>query len=483
MGFEITVRQTMKIEFLNPYQYTVSLLKEGFRVGLLDLGVVERIQGQIIEILQDLIVRYTRGESSSVRVETAEKLLNSIYYALDACTGGLAGPEDGIALLKTKSMKEIYDKGIELIAECLAETKILYRKIRRKKLGVPLEAYQTSIDEDLPAFFRKYGIVFEAHETMCSMDYPLVFDDMNVQGIFYIKRYLETLDTETTFCRLFRNEDIVKLLGDYGRIYRMDYRKSLINIFEVVINNAVFSVLAGNNAGTLDVSQSQYELLKKRLSGNGSVGINSLIDEAVKRMIKEIGIEDRKLIDYIQRYKPMLVERLLIAIKNDSLENLIVMEADDDLLVAGVFFEEGSRMSDQDFRSMVDRIMECGNVTEKNAIIRSSIQSIEDFLDLLNADCLFEDEFMAVFGALNDMELEALGRMVFFEELRDGVEGFAVIVGNEKKMDREWESYFRRFIEGLGGDRIEGIERLMNGMEGSKVGQNHSPHPPVPSPP
>lgn len=90
-----------------------------------------------------------------------------------------------------------------MITECLAETEILYRETRRKKLSVPLEAYQTSIVEDLPVFFRKYGLVFEAHETMCSMDYPLVFDDMNVQGIFYIKRYLETLDTETGFCRFF----------------------------------------------------------------------------------------------------------------------------------------------------------------------------------------------------------------------------------------------------------------------------------------
>lgn len=240
----------------------------------------------------------------------------------------------------------------------------------------------------------------------------------------------------------------------------MDYRKSLINILEVVINNAVFSVLTGNHAGTLDVSKPQIELLKQRLSGLDSTGVKSLVDEVVESMIKELGIEERKLADYIHRYKPMLAERLFIAVKNDSLENLIVMEAENVLPVAGVFFEEGVRMSDRDFRLVVGRILECGNVTEKIVIIRSSIRSIEDFIDLLNADCLVEEEFMAVFGALSDVELAALGRIVGFEEVRDGLEDLAAIVGKEKKMEKEWTGFFRKFIQSVCGERINGIDHM-----------------------
>ncbi len=236
----------IKIENLNKNQYTFSILKEGFRIGLIDKKTISSIQNQIMNILKDLITRYTVGESSSVPITTGEKLLASICYCIDAYCESFNDIEECIDVLKTKNIRELYEKGVELVTSYVDETRILYEKIKKDKLPIDLRAYDDTIDEGLSSFFKDYGVVFNAHDTMGSIDYPLTFDDMSIRGINYIKNYLNTLEVETFFCKFFSNNDIVKTLKQYGYIYNTDYRLELINVFEVLINNSIFSVLSGN---------------------------------------------------------------------------------------------------------------------------------------------------------------------------------------------------------------------------------------------
>lgn len=462
MGLQ-SIDKVMLIERknLNSNQYTVSLLKEAFRTGLIDKGTIDNIQAQIMFILKDLIMRYTKGESTSVTVETAEKILNSIYYSIDAYTESLHNPEDGIALLKTKKMKEIYEKGFELIKSCVSETKMLYERILKNKLNVPLEEYNLTIDEAFPDFFRKYGMVFDAHDTMASIDYPLVFDDMNIRGIFYIKHYLENLETETEFCKLYTKEDIIKVLANYGRIYSIDYRTSLINLFEILINNSIFSVMSGNNGDTLTISKPQYDFLNSKLSSSSPNEINSLFDEATEKIIKGCCIKQPKLIDYIRKYKAILLVRVLSAVENGSLHNLILTD-EEKLQNSDIIFEEGNRMDDDSFCIVVDKIMECESTEEKINIITSSISSSEDFIDVLKGDCLFGDEFSAAFSTLSDMELSLLGGIVLSEELRNGPLDLSPAIIGEMEIEVEWQQQYIKFIQTLSKDRIKLIERLIN---------------------
>ena len=63
---------------------------------------------------------------------------------------------------------------------------------------------------------------------MVTIDYPLVFDDMRVRGMTYIKDYLEHLAIETAYCTLFSIEDINRLLYDFGRLCRLVHRIELV---------------------------------------------------------------------------------------------------------------------------------------------------------------------------------------------------------------------------------------------------------------
>jgi len=462
---EIIEDQTsIKRQELVKGQYTVSLLKECYRVGLVDKKSIDSVQAQIMLILKDLIMRYTRGESTSVTIDTAERIFNSICYCIDAYICGFNNPKDGMTALKAENIRKIYEKGIVIVTSCIAEAKILYKDIVKNRLEVPHEAYNATIDEALHSFFENYGVVFDAQNTMASIDYPLIFDDMSIKGVFYIKQYLEHLKIETEFCRLFNREDVVKTLSNYGRVYSIDYMTSLINIFEVVINNSIFSVLSGNKGDMLTISKFQYDLLNSKLACLNPYEINTIMDEAIEKVIKDLGINQYKLIDYIHQYKSIFMPRVLNAVENGNLQNMVITDDREELQDSTIIFEEGDRMSDDSFSLVINRIMECQNTDNKIEIIKSSICSSQDFMDVLSGDCLFEDEFEALFSTLSDMELSILGGAVFYEELRCGTLDLALIILDKEEVEAEWQTHYINFMQRLGKDRIESIQRLINNI-------------------
>lgn len=390
-------------------------MKEGLRTGLLKRDEVFGIQSQLMLILRELIMTYTKGESTSIKTEKAEGLLNSILYSVDACISNAASSEEGIALLKSANIKEIYEKGVRLVTACVEETKLLYEEVAKGKLDISLVVYNSTIDEAIPDFFKNYGVLFEAHGTMCDMDYPLVFDDMKVQGIYYIRNYLENLKIENKFCNIFDEEQILKIIRNCSKIYGVNYIDSPINVFEMVINNAVLSVLAEGDIRQLEISRTQFEILQMKLGSSNTVQIEAFINSAFERLISDLKIEDSRIISYIGRYIPIFKCRVLNAIENNSLENIAIIASSDVDPDISCGYVTGSKMSDKDFRLLAERILKCRSTSEKINIIKSSVNTAEDLIDILNGDCLFGEEITVLFSTLNDMELAILGRLAFNE--------------------------------------------------------------------
>lgn len=450
-------------------QYMISLLHEALRVELLNRQEANQIQVQLMLILKEVMLRYTKGESSSVTTETAESLLLSILYAMDAYTLSCSSPEEAIRHLQSMPLNKVYEKGVERIAQWFEETKKLYKEIRKNKLNIPLEAYQLTICEGIPLFFKKYGIIFDSHNTMASIDYPLALDDTSIQGVLYMKHYLEHLKLENEFCKYFSTKDIEKVLSDFGRMIRMDYKIELINLFEMVFNNAVFSVLAGGNAAALLLSKSHFDRVNRKLRSFDSVEISQGIEGAIERLIGILNITRPELVDYIHRYKPVFIERVVNAARNDSLSSIIIFEKEDRRKANTLVFKEGERMSDDSFKGMIKKLMKLASKEDKIDLIKSGICSLYDFMDILNSDCLFGDEFEALFDALGDMELAILASMVFYEELRGNSSGLASILLQEKEVEHEWQKRYIEFVQKLGENRVVRIENCFGEIEYEEI--------------
>ncbi len=403
-------------ERLDPYHYTISLIQEATRSGRMDQAAAEEIQVQLMDLLAELILRYNGGESTSLKTETAQRILLSILYSVDAGMRSLDDPEEGLSRLKTGKVKEVYKLGLDLIASCLEQTRQMYEEIVNNKLDIPNIAYHSTLNS-LPDFFKHYDMIFSAHDTMADIDYPLLFDDMKIEGIFYIHQYLQKLAFETAFCRLFRLTDVKKLLSNYGRVYRINYREALINVFEIVLTNSIFAVLSDGRADVLRLSRVQYMQVKNQFARVDPVQCRRTIDQALLDLAAGLGIHQTEWRDYICKFTSVFLPRLLSALDNDCLDHVMILDEDMKTHV-DIVLGEGKRMDDEKFRSLVDHILACPDREEKAAIIAANTHSACDFIDVLEADCLFGDEYAALFSILGEMELSMLARIVFADEIR-----------------------------------------------------------------
>lgn len=456
----LVARGNIKRKNLKQNQYTVSLMNEGLRNGLLNHQEIYNIQNRLMLVLQNLIKRYTKGESSSVTTETAESILTSMLYAIDAYFISLGTPEKAMSDLRTIDIQSCYEEGVEIVRTCFEESKQLYNNIKKNKLNVPVDAYNITIDESLPIFMRKYGIIFDAHNTMASIDYPLAIDDMRLQGVFYIKQYLERLHMETNFCQLFSHEDLLYTLENFGRMCRFDYRIELFNIYELMLNNAIFSALSGGEANQVKISSYQFEQLERAFTQVNPDQIDVMVREAIGSLLNDLNINDPHLRDYMDLYRDQLVQRIKNAANTRSLQALIITQREERIKPVEFSLNLEDRLNDIELRKLLAEVMECDKKEEKVQLIKSRLHSLHDYLDVFESDSLYGDEYEALFALFGDMELTILSKNVFYEELRSEFLDFQTII-SEARSEEEWKTHLIEHLQELNPDRLQNIEKLI----------------------
>lgn len=303
---------------------------------------------------------------------------------------------------------------------------------------------------------------------MASIDYPLAIeDDMNVEGIVYVKNYLECIYEENKFCSLLSQNELQDLLNEYGRNYKIDYRVILINIFEIAIGNMVFNTFLGKEVGNLKISQYEFNYLESVFRSlnekeQAKEIINSKVDSAFQIIIEKLNIEDKKIINYLYKFKKKFSEQILTAAKNGLIKNMLVVEEVTEIKHDTLVISEDNRMDDTAFRELYNKILECNNKVDKINLINTNVNSIKDFVDILESNCLFEDEIEFLFGQLGDVELSVLGTIVFCDALRNGEVDMLKVLMDIKYTDEEWKDIYLKQLRFLDIDRINQIEEYIN---------------------
>lgn len=449
---------------LDVNQYTLSLLKQGYDTGLVNEGVINRFQMQLQDILKDLILEYTNGNSSSVKVETAERILISLLYCIDAYVADFSSLEEALAIIAEDDLKEIYARGYSCVEQCVNDTEIKYKEMMEKKLDIPLVTYNDTLENALSDFFKVYEIRFNSHDTMTSIDYPLVFDDMSIRGVYYIKNYLANIDIENYFCSFYSISQISKIIRAYGQLHGIKPKDLYANVFEIVVNNSIFSLLSGGGAENLIISDYQYSYLTEKLGNLQPPEIEYVIEGAIFKILDDLSCNNIEVRNYLNRYQEILVTRVLNAVDCRDFKYLIIKDNDKGMNGSNIIFEERDRMDDDTFRSTLSKVLEANELSHKISIIRSSVGSLGDFIDMLNSECLFGDEYLTLYSDMEDIELAMLLKIL----LRDDFEGGRVEHINiqdtleEIYIDSVWEEYLIEFICSLDLDRLKYIEEVIN---------------------
>ena len=253
-------------------------------------------------LLEERIGRYTMGDSTSVPVDTARRLLESILYCLDLERLSRAGKSGEPALLKTR-----WQAGVEIAKRTAKRAKILLLQAQRTPPPLVNTAYVDTLAA-LPAFFAGYDADFFAQEIPCSFDYPLCQPvSEELLGSAYMQDFLRRLLAESAFLRAFAPETLLAL---YEKYY-VDYADLLVNLYLPAAEMATLCALAGAPVRGLSLTPEQLLSLNQRLLRATDTEAQAMIDDAAACALFELQVSG----DLLSWYTKLTARDLLVRLR------------------------------------------------------------------------------------------------------------------------------------------------------------------------
>jgi len=252
-------------------------------------------------LLEERIRRYTMGDSTSVPVDTARRLLESILYCLELERRSKKQnqAEDNI--------KSRWQKGVDEAKRIAKRARLLLLQAQSTPPPLTNTAYNDTLSA-LPAFFAGYDADFFAQEIPCSFDYPLcqpVSDALF--GAEYIQDFLRRLLAENTFLRAFSADALLPL---YEKYY-IDYADLLVNLYQPAAEMATLCALAGVPVRTLSLTPEQLLSLNQTLLSVDVSDARQRMEDAAECSLFELGLTS----DFLCAYTKQTARELLVRLR------------------------------------------------------------------------------------------------------------------------------------------------------------------------
>lgn len=404
MDKSIAKNDYINLDELNEENFFKSLLIKCHEKNLLEDSSLEKLNYERLNILKTQLTYYTRDSSSSVMVEVAESILDCIDYTIGIYLKTFKDIDFLLKDLKQTKLFDIFINGQDLIKEKIADGKELLSEIQKYKLKVSNFSYNDTINYGIPLFFKEYGYFYSAHETPGSIDYQLFASELNNVGIEYINNYLKTLSLENDFCNNFNIDDINELLQGYDT----HCDELLINIFELILINSLGSIICNKDVTILNITDLDRVQIKSKLSHLSSEELDEELLNYSVQCCLVLDITDKELINYIKKsiikIAPLIKESLAL----NKLETIFISFISNDNHDEILEYIDGKKLSNTYFRRLTKKIMECPLSIDKVNLVKNNIHSLEDLIDILEGECLYENEFYDLFKNLSQLEIALL---------------------------------------------------------------------------
>lgn len=360
--------------------YFLSLLAAGAKQGILTDADLARLQSESLALLTAQTATYTGGERSSVRTETAQALLDSVFYTLGIVLKGFPTPDAALQALKSRSLAVLLTEG----------------------------------QDGIRGFFRLYRPALFANETHITADYPPLLPITGLCGIEFIERYLACLMAENRFLRCFQPKQVHLLLCALPE----DYRKTPMNLCLPVLTAALCCELTGQPPHTLACDR---EALARLLGGKSGAQNARLLYGAFAPLCAALGISPR-VRAYLRRVIPQIAAALTRAAQNGTLDAAVLYPS----ALPALTLSDSARMEDRTYAALLAALAACGDAAEKAALLKSRVRSRGDLLDVLHDAEWSSDDLAVLLAALSPASVAALCAVCPADGLSDDPQDIAL---------------------------------------------------------
>lgn len=318
----MTIMQIDKIRIieaqaLDSDRYFQSLLEQAYKKKLLNDSDMERLQYDCLGLLARQTERYNAGDSSSIPVEKAQEIMNSILFTIGLWLKTYPCPDDAVAALHQEPIDKLYQNGRRRIDRMLASAKTIHTKLLSVLLENPNEFYHSTIKEGIRGFFKLYRPDFAAQEIHITADYPVLNPMPKLEGIEFIQAYINSLYYENLFCGYFGAEAVHRLLC----AYLPGYEDHLLNLYEPVLLAALGCTIAGGDISSLNLGKHGAAHLYRILSGLTEAELSTSVENALAKLVQILNCPEG-LCSYLKNSLPLILSRIKIALQYKTLEQI-----------------------------------------------------------------------------------------------------------------------------------------------------------------
>jgi hypothetical protein len=414
---DILKYQVISESRLDPSHYFQSLFQESCRMGLLSDLQIERIQLELVELMGKEIERYTNDESSSVLVEKAQEILQSITCNMGYFLKNTTDMTQKIDILKEIRIRDLFHNGMEAVSACKKRAEGLLKELQKNSLKPDNYAYHDTIFTGLPEFFHNYDIEFGAHEIPAGIDYPVFVTITDLPGAEYIEEYLKRLTLEDSFLKAFPVTAVNRLLKGFDR----EAEHMLVNLFELVLTNTIGCALLGQNLTELDIGPGEQLWLQDSLEHLDKPALERKLEAAFTEIGRELML-DAEVHAYARNILSPLTGRLVHNLRTRTLGKLFIAFERQPAEEAG-YYEDGIPMEDEKLRALMEQLRDCAKTSDKITLLRENIKSMADFAELME-ECFYEEEYDEVLLELSEHERRILRKVILLEDGAERIEEY-----------------------------------------------------------
>ena len=234
-------------------------------------------------------------------------------------------------------------------------------------------------------------------------------------------------------------------------VLRRIRKVSEVPIIMLTARDAVMDKVSGLDAGADDYITKPFaieELLAR-------------IRTALKKRVFTVK-KDEDVIRYIKKYEKIFIESVLSSIKSNTFKSMVTVSKNKNEHLEDYIVDDESKLDDESFREIFNEILDSTSIIEKIRIIKENINAKKDFIDILESECLFGEEYLMLFASLSELELAILGSVVFYEDIRMREINILEFMLNEKTETTLWKIEYIKFMKRQSEDKIYSIEEHMN---------------------
>ena len=318
---ELETIYQIKRENLDEKNYFESLVVSAYTKQILSEDDLSKLKAQIIQLLDERIYKYNGLESSSIRKEIMEEINASNYYTIGLQLKTFDNPDEAVKEIREKNIIDIYYEGRKRIDKILNIIRVMYLKVKQNKLITQNYTYNSTITGGIQGFLKIYNPDFKAQDMRITADYPLYNNLIGeLEGVEFIKEYIYSIYLENEFCAKFSSEKIENLLYNYSG----EYKDLIINIFEIVLFEAIACKLVKRKIYDLEISDFELNEIYSIFKKQDKEEIKKTVNEICIEICKELALKNKDIQKYIEKKLDTIVNMISNGLEQNRLDKIFI---------------------------------------------------------------------------------------------------------------------------------------------------------------